>query len=210
MGVPPSTHDPSEVRELADQILADPRYDRPPESLPDRIQGWFADRLDDVLSGLIGTGAGTLLAWMVVLGAIAAVAVLVARHGRSVRVDRPVSGAAPAMIELSRSPAEWRAEAGALEASGRWREALRCRHRALVGELVRLGAIPDQAGRTAGEYVRDIESSLPAAVPPMASATHLFEAAWYGRTATGADESDRFRALEAQVLAAGTRPRAGV
>jgi hypothetical protein len=207
MELPPSSHDPAEVRDLADRILAASRYDRPPESLPERIQGWFADRIADALSTLVGTGAGTLLAWIVVLGAIGAVGFLIARHGGTVRVDRPAAGEPSAMVELSRSPREWRRDADALEAQGRWREALRCRYRALVGELVRRGAIPDQVGRTAGEYVRDVASSRPDAAPAMAAATELFEAAWYGDAPTGAVELARFRDLDAAVLAS-PRPRA--
>lgn len=205
MDLPPSAHDPDAVRGLADRILAEPRYDRPPESLPDRIQGWFADRIADVLSTLVGTGAGTLLAWIVVLGAVAAVAYLVIRHGRTVRVDRPLGAPSPAMVELSRAPSEWRAEADALEDQGRWKEALRCRYRALVGDLVRRGAIADQPGRTAGEYVDDVVSARPDVAPAMAGATELFEAAWYGDATTGAPEATRFRTLEAEVL---DRPRA--
>jgi hypothetical protein len=106
------------------------------------------------------------------------------------------------MVELTRTPREWRAEADALEAAGRWKEGLRCRYRALIAELVRRGAIPDQPGRTAGEYVSDVAGTLPAAAPALAAATELFEAAWYGDLPTGAGEAERFRRFDAQVLAA--------
>lgn len=211
MELPPSSHDPDAVRDLADRILSEARYDRPPESIPERILGWFADRIADVLSTLVGTGAGTVVAWIVVLGAIGAIAYLVIRHGRVVRADLPVGGAPSAMVELSRSPAEWLAEAEELEGAGRWKEALRCRYRALVGDLVRRGAIPDQPGRTAREHVRDVEESRPHAAPAMAAATDLFEAAWYGDEPTGPSGSKRFQDLAAEVLApAGARRMAGV
>jgi len=205
MGLPPSAHDPQAVRDLADRILAQARYDRPPESLPERIQGWFADRIADVLATLVGSGGGTVVAWVVLVGAIGAVVYLVARHGRGVQVDRPVRERAAVMVELTRTPSEWRDEADRLEATGRWREGLRCRYRALVGDLVRRGDIADQAGRTAGEYVRDVAASHPAVAPEVAAATELFEAAWYGAAATGPDEAARFRELDQRVLAAGPR-----
>src|SRR3546814_15185458 len=81
-----------------------------------------------------------------------------------------------------------------LEAAGRWKEALRCRHRALVADLVRRGVIPDQAGRTAREYAADVALGLPHAAAPMTDATDLFEAAWSGDVPTGAEESAGFRA----------------
>jgi hypothetical protein len=73
----------------------------------------------------------------------------------------------------------------------------------VIAELVGQGAIPDQAGRTAGEYVRDVARSRPEAAPALAAATELFEAAWYGGADTGPAEAARFAELDAQVL--GTR-----
>jgi hypothetical protein len=201
MDLPPSAHDPEAVRDLADRILADARYDRPGEPLPERILDWFGEQLGNVLGSFVGSGAGTVVAWALVLGAVAFVVHLVVRHGRVVRLPSARPRAASLMVELTRTPTEWRAEAEALEAQGRWREGLRCRHRALVGELVRRGDVRDQAGRTAGEHLRDVARSRPGAAPPMAAATELFEAAWYGDAATGPAEAARFEALAAMVLA---------
>jgi hypothetical protein len=202
MELPPSGHDPEAVRDLAERILADPRYDRPAKSIPDRILEWFGDQLGNVFGSLVGSGAGTLVAWVVVLGAVAFVAYLVVRFGRVGRIPRPVGREADVMVELTRTSTEWRAEADALEAQGHWKEGLRCRYRALIADLVRRGAIPEQAGRTAGEYVRDVATSLPDAAPALAAATELFEAAWYGDVPTAADEAARFRSFDAQVLGA--------
>ncbi len=200
MGLPPSPHDPGEVRDAADRILADARYDRPPESIPDRVLGWFGDRLSDIFGTLVGGGGGTVLAWVIVLGAVGAVVYLLVRYGRITVPGLPTAAEPEVMVELTRTARQWRDEADALEAEGRWAEGLRSRHRALVADLVRQGAIPEQAGRTAGEYVRDLAAARPDAAPAMAAATELFEAAWYGGAATGADESERFKALDQQVL----------
>lgn len=201
MDLPPSVHDPERVRDLADTILADQRYRRPPKSIPDRILDWFGEQLGKVLGSLVGSGAGTLVAWSIVLAAVGLVVFLIVRYGRVGRVPRAPERPSPVMVELTRTPQEWRAEAVALEARGRWKEGLRCRHRALIAELVRRDAIPDQPGRTAGEYVRDVAVSLPDAAPALAAATELFEAAWYGDVPTGAPEAARFESLDAQVLA---------
>jgi hypothetical protein len=126
---------------------------------------------------------------------------LLVRHGRVSLPAWAPQDEARVMVELTRSAKEWRAEAVRLEADGRWPEGLRCRHRALVADLVRRGAIPEQPGRTAGEYVRDVARTLPDASVPLAAATELFEAAWYGGASTGAAEAARFADLEARVLA---------
>lgn len=200
MGLPPPTRDPAEVRDVADRILSQSRYDRPPESIPDQILGWIGEQLGEVFGALVGGGGGTVLAWLILLGAVGGVVFLLVRYGRVTVPGLAVQEDAEVMVELTRSAAEWRAEAAALEGAGRWAEGLRCRHRALVADLVRRGAIPDQAGRTAGEYVRDVVVSLPPAAPALAAATELFEAAWYGGAATGAAEAARFAELEGRVL----------
>lgn len=206
MQLPPSAHDPSEVRDLADRILAEPRFDRPEPSLAERVQSWFAERVGDLLGQLVGTGAATVLAWAVVLGAVAAIAYLVIRHGRTVRTGWPGHAAAKVMVELSRSAAEWLAEAAALEASGRWAEGLRCRHRALVAQLVRRGVIPELPGRTAWEHQRDVAKQLPHVAPEMATATEIFERAWYGHFETGPAEAARFQELAEAVLSRPAEP----
>jgi len=202
MELPPPAHDPAAVRDLADRILREARFERPSKSIPDRVLEWFGEQLGRVLGSFVGSGAGTLVAWALVAGAVGLVVYLVVRYGRLGTLPRQRERSAGLMVELTRTPAEWRADAAALEAQGRWKEGLRCRHRAMIGELVRRGAISDQAGRTAGEYVRDVMVSLPDAAPAMAAATELFEAAWYGDAPTGRAEAERFEGLDRQVLAA--------
>lgn len=200
MGLPPSVHDPQQVRDLANHILADPRYQRPSKSIPDRILGWFLEQIDKVLGSLVGSVAGAVVAWVVVLGVIGLMIYLIVRFGRVGRLPRSEESAARVMVELTRTPAEWRAEADAMEGAGRWKDGLRCRHRALIGDLVRRSAIPDRAGRTAREHVDDIAVTRPEVVEGFTEATALFEAAWYGDLPTGPDESARFRELAEAVL----------
>lgn len=200
MGLPPATQDPAAVRELADRILAEARFDRPPESIPDRIMGWLGEQLARAFGTLVSGGGGTVVAWVILLSAVGGVVYLLVRYGRVTLPSLATDDAPEVMVELSRSAREWRAEADRLEAADRWAEGLRCRHRALVADLVRRGAIPEQAGRTAGEYVRDVAGSLPDAAPAMAAATELFEAVWYGGAFTGAAEAARFVDLDARVL----------
>jgi hypothetical protein len=201
MELPPPAHDPGAVRDLADRILAEARFDRPPRSIPDRILDWFGEQLGRVLGSFVGSGAGTLVAWALVVGAAGFVVYLVVRYGRVGRLPRALERPPSVMVELTRTAAEWRADAARLEALGRWKEALRCRHRALIGDLVRRGVIPEQAGRTAREYARDVATSLPDAAPAMAAATELFEGVWYGDMPTGPDEAERFERFDRQVLA---------
>lgn len=200
MDLPPSTHDPEAVRDLADRILSEPRFDRPSQSLPDRVLEWFGEQLGKVLGSLVAGEAGALLAWAFVLAAVAVVVYLVVRFGRVGSLPTIERSPGTVMIELTRTPAEWLDEAAALEAAGRWKEGLRCRHRALIAGLVERGAISERPGRTAGEHLREVAESLPGAAAALAAATDLFELAWYGDEPTGPDEAARFEVLANQVL----------
>jgi hypothetical protein len=203
MGLPPSEHDPAAVRDLADEILSQARYDEPSKTIPERVMDWLGDQLTRLIEALAGGGDlfGTVFAWAILLGAAGAIVYLLARYGRVSLPTLPGDPEPTVMVELTRTAREWRAEADALEEDGRWEEALRCRHRALVADLVKRGVIADQAGRTAGEYVRDVATRQPDLAPAFAAATELFEAVWYGGAASGPAESSRFRSLEDQVLA---------
>jgi hypothetical protein len=202
MGLPPSEHDPAEVRDLADQILSQARYDEPAETIPEQVMSWLGDQLSRLVQALGGGGGmfGTLFAWAILLGALGTVVFLLVRYGR---VHLPALVAEPepeVMVELTRTPREWLDEADALEAAGRWEEGLRCRYRALVADLVRAGVIAEQPGRTAGEYARDVAARRPDVAPSFAAATELFEAVWYGGATSGRPEAERFQALAAGVL----------
>src|SRR3546814_16448130 len=95
MGLPPLEHDPQELRDIADRILAEARFDQPAESLPERIQGWFADRIADALGRLVGTGSAPLIARLVVLGAVGSVIYLVLPPGGTLRLARAATARSP-------------------------------------------------------------------------------------------------------------------
>ncbi|MBV9410730.1 MAG: DUF4129 domain-containing protein, partial [Acidimicrobiia bacterium] len=97
---------------------------------------------------------------------------------------------------------DWRAEAEAHERAGEWRQAVRCRYRALVADLAGRGILNEVPGRTAGEYRRELGDALPAASPQFAGATELFEGAWYGHRPTGEADAAHFRDLADRVLEA--------
>jgi hypothetical protein len=208
--LPPTDRDPDEVRRLAEEILSDPRYDEPPTPLMERFWGWVADRIAELLELLASGGGGGLLAWAILLLALAVVAFAVWRAVRAwPRSARAREEGVASMVELTRSPAAWRDEAERLEAEGRWAEGLLCRYRALVGELVADGAIPDAPGRTAREYVADVRGARPAGADAFAEATDLFESVWYGAAPSGPAEAQRLSALERAVLSPRAREGAG-
>jgi hypothetical protein len=198
--LPVSGRDPDDVTDAVHRVLARPEYQQPAKPWLIRIRDAIFEWLDSVLSTLASAGIG---AWIMV-GVVLVLVILVA-----VRLLREVSRDPATGVEVHAAPrrasADWRAEAEAHERAGEWRQALRCRYRALVADLAGRGLLDEVPGRTAGEYRTELTTSLPAASSPFQGATELFELAWYGDVQTDAADSARFQDLADSVLtAAGT------
>lgn len=103
-------------------------------------------------------------------------------------------------VDRTRQPTNWRREAEQHRVAGRYRDALRCRYRALVGDLARRGLIDEIPGRTTGEERAQLRRVTPAASAPFNSAADLFDGAWYGHRAVDVVDDDRFQSLERDVL----------
>jgi Domain of unknown function (DUF4129) len=207
--LPVPTIDPAKVRNATRQILRQRQFQPPRRNLLQAAWHWLTTELGKLISSLFGggvggsfaTNGGTVLV-VVVVAVVVTGLVLVTVRRRRLAGHRGARDPAVALRRegRSRSPSEWRAEAAAHEAAGRWRDALRCRYRALVAELVGRGLIEEIPGRTSGEYRGDVTAVAPAAGPAFDGATELFEQAWYGDRPTGPEDQDRFDDLARQVL----------
>lgn len=199
--LPPPATDPEEIRQAAEEILARPEFQPPPRSLYQRVLDEIGELLGEAIDALVGGTSGTLLAWAVLVLVVGALAYLVARGVQSGRRARdPLSGPTVDIdTDIGRPFAAWDAEAARLEGEGRWRDALRCRYRSLIAALAGAGVVDEIPGRTAGEYRSLVRGIRPQVDEPFASATDLFERAWYGDEATGPGESEDFRRLAERV-----------
>jgi hypothetical protein len=186
----------------ADEILDDPKFDEPPKSVIERIFEWIAEQLDKIPFpdfGVPGGGGGEVIGWIFIalLAVLAAFLLSKTTWSRRRRRDEPdfVVGS-----EVVRTQHEWVSEAERYEAEGQWKQALRCRFRALVGALVDRGVVRDIPGRTTGEYRVEVGRNAPAVAAPFAGTAELFDRAWYGDESTGPDENRLFRALADEVV----------
>lgn len=196
--LPVPVHDADEVRSAADDVLGRPEFRRPGPTLLQRIRNWIVERVEQALGAVLGRGPGQLVAWIVLLVALAVVAFLVIRFSRGMTPD--ATRRRQRVVERRRSPEEWRAEADAHARAGRWREAVRFRYRALVAELGVRGVVDDVPGRTAGEYRREVARSVPEVAPAFSQASDLFETVWYGHRPTDEQHDARLRELSDTVL----------
>jgi len=189
--------DPTTIRQAARDILRRPEFRTAPQPPLTRLQHWISSQLQHLIDSVLsGNGLGLAgLAFTVVI--VAALAVIAVRVVRSSSIDRAVGYA----LDGPRRPAtDWRAEAAAAEAVGDWRNALRCRYRALVADLAARGVIEEVAGRTTGEYRSAVDLAQPGAAMDFGVATDLFEAAWYGDQRSTAADVDALKERTARLL----------
>lgn len=188
------TVDPSEARRVVDEVLSGAEYDPLRPGLLERILDVFADAVGGALDGLSGTGTGTFLGYVLLAAVVGAVVVLAVRFARGTRRDPRVDAAADAPV--GRPATAWSAEAEAHEAAGRWRDAVRCRYRALIADLAASGVLEEIPGRTAGEYLDEVAGTVgeaAGAVDSFEAVTRAFEAAWYGDGAVDAGDAATVR-----------------
>jgi hypothetical protein len=204
---PPSSQDPGQVRDLADEILSRDEFQPPSETLLERLARWISDLFDfgepRVGSASSGSGGSAVVTLLLLAAALVGIVVLLRVVVRRPRRRRPPPEPEPDPdVEVARTVDEWTAAALRHEAAGAWKDGLRCRFRALVTRLIERGLVPEVAGRTSGELRTDVRATVPAAGEDFDEAADLFDRAWYGDLPTGPDEASRFAAHAERVLAA--------
>lgn len=196
--LPPADISPAQVRQAADRIVHERQFRAAHPSWIARADSWIAARFNQLFHYIFTHGQFTIGGIIVVAAILVIVVLLVARFARNVTRDAGIDVMQRRAVR--RSAAEWAAEAVLHEQAGEWREALRCRYRALVVELAERGAVEEIPGRTAREYVALVKRAAPQIATAFDEASGLFEKAWYGsRTASEADYA-RFNELAVAVL----------
>jgi hypothetical protein len=189
-----------EARRAVTDVLSRPEYAELEPNAFERARDALLEAIGRALDALAGTGAGTAVGYvaLVILGGI--VGLLAWRLLRGLRPDVGVDG--PLSGDVGRSSEQWAAESEAHEQAGRFRDAVRCRYRALIAALAGGGLLDEIPGRTAGEYLTAVRADIPAAAEPFATATRVFEAAWYGPEEVTAAHAAAAREATAQAARA--------
>jgi hypothetical protein len=204
VGLTPPDVEPERVRQTVDEVLSRPEYEPLEPGFLERGATWLEARIAELLAAVTGTGEGALIGWALLGLAVAVVAVLVVRFTRGVRRDPGAPG--PLAGSVGRGPEEWARDAAEHAGAGRYRDAVRCRYRALLAELAAAGLVEEVPGRTAGEYRDEIADAAPDAADAVGAVTAVFEAVWYGDAAVTADDLGAFEEQAARVRAtAGVR-----
>lgn len=204
--LPVPSPEPGDVARRADEIVSRSEFNTEPSGL-ERFFDWVGRLLTDAIGAASGGGVGTIIAlaiagvglaflirFLIGLSAVSGLA-------RVARTEAVVETSGPAATE-HRSGDQWRAEAERLEATQQWDEALRARYRAVLADLIEADAVADVAGRTPGEYRRELAAAAPMLAPAFASMTDRFERVWYGPDDATAADLDAARADEAALATA--------
>jgi hypothetical protein len=188
----------------AQQILSGREYQQDEPSALDRVIDWIEQQLNKLLTPKQQGGGswGSVVAWPVIAVLVGIAAFLIWRLRGASRRRRRDDPLFETETEVGRTARDWITEAVACEARGAWKDALRCRFRALIADAIIRGAVRDVPGRTSGELRFEVERYVPAAAASFAAASRLFDAAWYGDEPTGADENAAFRRHAADAVAA--------
>ena len=177
-----------QVRRVTEEVLSRPEFagaaPRWWERILEAVLEFFARLFAAIGAGNRGSIIGTVVLVAVVLAAAAAAL----RFGRSIRGDAAVPVAVD--LQIGRSARDWRSEAQEHERAGRWREAVRCRYRALLADLAGAGLVDEVAGRTSGEYRAAVASDVPAAAAAFDRATAVFDLAWYSHEPVSALDAE--------------------
>jgi hypothetical protein len=191
-----------QARELAAAELAKPAYRAAEPGLVERAGQWLLARLEDLVALLTGTRAGGAGGVLVVL-AVVVVLVLVVRW-RLGRAARSARLGAAALDPTGVTADDHRRRAAEHETAGRHDDAVREWMRALVRGLEERDLLVARPGRTAGEAVREVATTLSGAAGVIADAARCFDETVYGgRTA---DPTAVARVRAADEAARATRP----
>ena len=202
--------DPAAARERAAQILARDEFAPPRRNPLQRALGaigrFFARLLDKLFGssgrrgGAGGGGASTVIAWIVVAAIVGLLIVLLVRAWRRRSVPAPDEGETIVVAVTSRTSAQmWRDEAAAHAEAGRWRDAVRCRYRAVEAELTDDGVLAGVPGDTTGGERRQVAAQLPPWGDRFAAAADAFDRAAYGPAPVDAEALAALAALDAEL-----------
>jgi len=168
------------LRAMAARILAERQF-KQDEDLWQRFVAWLEAHLHIEVPSFFGGTWESFLVLAVLVIAVTGVVFLVVRSVPSRRFRRTRrTGVVVTDEDRAQTAEQWRQEADRLAAQGNYREALRCRYRALVAELADRRLIDEVPGRTSGDYERAVRALVPEADEQFSSVTRLFERCWYG------------------------------
>jgi hypothetical protein len=155
----------------------------------ERIRRWIAELIQNLLARLFSfQGAGTVVAWAVLIG-LAVLAFWLVRRLRLVpETSMEVAGGGSGTVRV-----DWLARAEGAVRAGDLNGAVHAFYRGLLAVLSGRGLLIDAPGLTAGECRSTVRDVRPDLFDAVADATGTFEEIAYGGAVPRTDDVDRLR-----------------
>ena len=188
-----------QLRDEAKRIVADFNL-KNHASLWDTIWNWISRQIEKISDTADGSnGAWSQIGLVVLVIGVGAVAYFAIRGARGLTRESLVGRAFD--DEEGRAPIDWRNDAEAYERRGDYRTAVRCWYRSLIAELAQRNVVRELAGKTAGEYRREIRAVGAAELyEPCRRVCDVFELVWYGDFSVTASDAQLARTLVNEAL----------
>ena len=203
----PIDQQPDAPRDLACDLTASDAVCSPPEPDPPDPSDFDFDPPTDAAGA---GGLGTLLVVLLVVVLVAAVAWMIVSMVRNRApiddldaddLDEELDDVAEdRIVDVEQPPDRWRRAAAEHREAGRFRDAVRCEYRALVGDLARAGHVDEIPGRTSGEEREQVRALAPGVAAAFDAAADIFDAAWFDDAEVTVDHDERFVAAATSVL----------
>jgi hypothetical protein len=161
------------------------------ERILSRITQAFGWLLEHTLGALVGTTAGTAIAWLFVIAAVAAF-LWFGRRSRFGIVPEARTDVAASEVAI----VDWRRAADEALARGDQNEAVMALYHVLVHTLASRGVVREAPSLTAGECRWAVRRERPGLAVPIERATAAFERVAYGKQDAAAGDVDALRAAE--------------
>ena len=146
------------------------------------------------------SGAGSLVAWLLVAGLIIGFILLARRFGLGVVPERRERG--PFITQAPLGAAEWRRLAEEAMAAGDRVGAVRCLYHAIAASLDAQGVVAAGPALTAGEFRSAARDAAPLLAEPVGEAIGVFERAVYALREPDDEEVEAVVAAERRVRGA--------
>jgi hypothetical protein len=199
-GPPDGERDFPRAKSTAAGILAGAEFQRHEElTWWDRLKAGFFRWLGRMLDGLSNTGAGaawvgTLLEWLLFVGAAVGLLVFLLRAVSRQRLRVSMEGAAPVKTPWDREATDWAQLAERYARQREWRDAVHCLYWAAIVSLESRRAWRHNPTRTPREYLRLLKPGSPQQ-RGLGRLTRIFERVWYGLREARPEEYSEARQL---------------
>ena len=206
-----------EFRDTADEILSRPEFQEAQPSVVQRATDWIFEQLGQVLGGVVGSGGGYIIGYLILAVAATLAAYLVWKffpRRRLVGSDDDIDIEHRTTVRLSRK--EWLKAAAEAEAAGDWDRAVHARYHALTTGLADDEKLAPEPSTTSGEHRarfaagdqadEQVDGDQQATAPNQVKvgvfnrATDRYEEVWFGGAEARQPDSNEFQEADRQLL----------